>query len=93
MGEYRSMFKRHALAYNSLRDRARKIYSDSGKPKRCIKCGYNKHYHVAHIQGLAICSDETYISIINSIDNLIALCNRCYWELDHHMFSIQDILA
>lgn len=64
-----------------IRTLARTIYRRSSKPKECIVCGYDKHYHVCHIQSIQSFSSDTPISVVNDLSNLEARCPNHHWEL------------
>lgn len=70
-------------ARNAIQKVARKIYQESDKPKQCMHCTYDKHYEVCHIKSVSSFDDDTLISEINNIDNLIALCPNHHWEFDN----------
>lgn len=70
-------------AYALIRSRARKVYKESDKPQCCIICNYSKHFEVCHIKPISDFKDNTKISKVNNINNLIALCPTHHWELDH----------
>lgn len=72
--------------YGRIRERARKIYAKSDKPKKCI-CGYIKHYQISHKKGIATFDLQTPISTINDLDNLVALCPNHHWEFDNNKLS------
>lgn len=81
---YGSMVQKRSYQKHSvIRDLARRLYIKSGRPKYCAHCGYDKHYEVCHIKGINEHTDDSLLSDINSIDNLIALCPNCHWEFDH----------
>lgn len=88
-GEMKS--KRKYQVNSRIREIARTLYQKSGKPQKCMNCGYDKHYEVCHIKGISTHSDDTLISEINDLDNLIALCPNCHWELDHGLLDLQLI--
>jgi len=75
-------------AKNAIRKHAYKIFYESGKKKECIVCGYSKHIEVAHIVSVSSFSDDTLISIVNHINNLIALCPNHHWEFDNGILTI-----
>ena len=79
-------------ARSIIRRNARMIYDKSNKPKYCIVCGYDKYYEVAHIKSVSSFDDDSLISEINSIDNLIALCPNHHWEYDNTDFDITPFL-
>lgn len=76
-------------ARSAIVKNAKKNYEKSNKLKQCNKCGYTKHYEICHIKSVSSFDDETLISEINHIDNLIALCPNCHWELDNKLFDIK----
>jgi len=67
----------------SIHSHARRVYYRSGKPRQCIKCGYQLHFHVSHIQEIEDFSDDALIGDINHIDNLVAFCPTHHWEFDN----------
>lgn len=90
-----NLFNRCAMwqtARSIIAKNARKLYSQSNKPKKCICCGYDKHYEVAHIKAVSDFSDNALISEINNINNLIALCPNHHWEYDNTDFDITPFL-
>lgn len=80
------------IARASIARMAREIFNKSDKPKQCIVCGYKNHYEVAHIKAVSDFDNNTLISEINSINNLIALCPNHHWEYDNHMLDISDYI-
>lgn len=71
-----------------IRQAARQTYRHSDKPKQCVMCGYAKHYEVCHIKAINQFDSNTRLSEVNDINNLVALCRNCHWELDHGLISI-----
>ena len=89
------LFKRRnqwQSARSAIQKEARLIYKNSNKPKKCICCGYDKHYEVAHIRAVSDFGNNTFISEINDINNLIALCPNHHWEYDNTDFDITPFL-
>ncbi len=85
-------YVRSFLDYNArIRQLARRAYEKSSKPKKCARCGYTKHIEICHIRSIQDFPDDTPISVINSLDNLVALCPNCHWEFDHGLLS-SDLL-
>ena len=81
---YGELSGRRAYQKNSqVRELARRAYQKSGKPLSCYHCGYENHVHICHIKAINEFLDETKISEINDITNLIALCPNHHWELDN----------
>jgi predicted restriction endonuclease len=90
-----SLFQRYSqwqTARSMIQKDARRVYKLSNKPKKCICCGYNKHFEVAHIKAVSEFEDNTPISEINSENNLIALCPNHHWEYDNTDFNITPYL-
>lgn len=75
-------------ARSAIQKHARTVFFNSDIPKECLKCGYNKHIEVAHIKSVSSFSDDTYISKINEISNLIALCPNHHWEYDNNLLKL-----
>jgi len=85
-------FVRSFLDYNArIRQLARKVYYDAGLPRQCVCCGYTKHVQVCHIRSIQDFPADTPISVINSLDNLVALCPNCHWKFDHGRLSREDL--
>jgi predicted nucleic acid-binding Zn ribbon protein len=70
-----------------IRQLARSVYERSGKPKRCFFCGYTKYVEICHIEQIQDFPENAPISVINSADNLVALCPNHHWEVDHGLLS------
>lgn len=83
-----SIHQRHA----KIRGYSRSVYTRSNKPQACYSCGYDKHIEVCHIKPIASFDGDTPFRIINSVDNLVALCRNCHWEFDHKLLEIDFIL-
>lgn len=77
---------------STIQKMARSVYENSDNPKRCIVCGYDKTYQVAHIKAVSEFNDTDLVSEINNADNLSALCPNHHWEYDHNLLSIGDYL-
>lgn len=74
-------------ARSAIAKHSRMIFENSDKPKCCLVCGYDKHYDVAHIKSVSSFSDETKISEINDINNLMGLCKNHHWEYDNNLLE------
>lgn len=89
------LFKRNKLwqtARSQIQKKARENYENSNKPKKCIVCGYDKHYEVAHIKAVSEFDNSALISEIDNIKNLIALCPNHHWEYDNNGLDIKPYL-
>lgn len=70
-------------ARSTISRHARASLAKSTRPKQCADCGYAFHVDVCHIQAVSSFPDETLITVINSLENLVYLCKTHHWELDH----------
>jgi len=80
---------RNYQRHSRIRGLARKAYIASGLPKECSQCGYDKHYEICHIRAIKDWPENTVITDINSIDNLLALCRNCHWEFDNSLLTVK----
>jgi len=71
-------------AYALVRSRARSLFKKLGIDT-CECCGYNKHVEIAHKKAVSTFEGDTLISVINSKENLMALCPNCHWEYDQNL--------
>lgn len=90
-GEAFALRKSWQSVRSSIARLAREEYQKSDRPKHCIVCGY-PHYEVAHIKAVSDFSDDTLISDINSIDNLIGLCPNHHYEYDNGILLKEELL-
>ncbi len=65
-----------------VRTRARSIARKLGWTY-CVQCGYDKHVEICHVKPVSSYSEDTLLSVINDVSNLLALCSNCHWEHDH----------
>lgn len=84
---YDLLYKDGANKYGNIRWFARRDYYRSAK-KTCVICGYSNHIEVAHIKAISKFDEQTAISVVNSLNNLVGLCRNCHWELDNESLSI-----
>ena len=89
-GELFDKYDMWTTARCAIQKRARNIYEKSDKPKKCVICGYDKYYEVAHIKPVSGFDDDALISEINDIDNLIALCPNHHLEYDNSGLDIMS---
>ncbi len=71
-------------AFALVRTRARAVAKKLGLDA-CEKCGYNKHVEIAHKKAVSTFEGHTLLSVINSRENIMALCPNCHWEYDHNI--------
>jgi len=86
IAEIRSRARYQANAW--IRKLARKAYFASDEPLCCCKCGYTKHFEICHVQPIQGFPPDIPMSVVNSPENLVALCPNCHWELDHSLLSL-----
>ena len=75
-----------------IRVRARTLLSRRGAT-RCMSCGYDRHVEAAHIKSIVSFEDTARVSTVNALDNLLALCPNCHWELDNGLLSVDCVQA
>ena len=71
-----------------VRSRARAIMKKSRKYE-CTNCGYDRHCEVAHIKSVSEFTEDTMLSVVNDLSNLIYLCPNCHWEFDNGLLELQ----
>jgi hypothetical protein len=77
-----SRVEKWQAARTAIRRHALLVYSLSGKAYCCLVCGYSYHVEICHRKDVKDFPDETLISKINDIDNLVALCPNHHKEFD-----------
>jgi len=80
--------KRKYQVNSRIRELGRNAYKKSNRPQKCAICNYDKHYEVHHIKSISSFPDSSFISEINDLDNLVALCPTHHWEVDKGLVSI-----
>lgn len=75
--------------YTKIRFYARNVYLSCGESLHCAVCGYDKHIEVCHLIPVSKFDKDALLSEINHINNLVALCPNCHWELDHGHIVIE----
>ena len=87
-GELFKNRKNWQSASSAIRKDARKVFFEKNPKPVCCVCGYQHHVDVAHIKAVSEFDDDTLISEINSIKNLIALCPNHHWEFDNGILTL-----
>lgn len=86
-------YTKHKYAkYGYIRWHARKVAKEAGM-NRCVNCPYDKHVEIGHIKPISEFDPSTTIREVNKLENLIALCPNCHWELDYGDLTIEMILS
>lgn len=74
-----------------IRELARKTYRSSDSPKCCVVCGYDNHYEVCHRKPISSFDASTPVSVVNDLNNLVALCPNHHWELDNGILDQEKV--
>jgi predicted restriction endonuclease len=74
--------------HGRIRQIGRKLFFQSSEAKHCAVCGYGKFIEICHIRPIQDFPEDTPISVVNDLRNLIALCPNCHWELDHGLLTL-----
>ncbi len=77
-------------ANSRIRALGKGIYKKSKKNFSCLNCGYSKHVEICHIKPISSFDRNTTISQVNDINNLVALCPNCHWELDNGFLKLPE---
>jgi len=67
----------------SISFNARQVLFKSDRPRKCEKCGYDRHVEACHKRAVADFPDDALMSEVNGLDNLMWLCPNHHWEFDH----------
>ena len=87
-GELFGKRKNWQSARSAIQKDARKVFFANNSNPSCIICGYSNHIEVAHKKAVSEFDDNTPVSEINSVDNLIALCPNHHWEFDNGILTL-----
>lgn len=82
----------HLQLHAVIREQSRRIFLNKGNYS-CQNCKYDKHIEVCHIKPVTSFSDNSLISEINHISNLIGLCPNCHWEFDNGLLNLNKTSA
>jgi len=78
------VYNNDANKYGVIRYHARNVTKEI---KSCEVCEYSKHVETCHIKSIPDFSEDTLISVVNSLDNLLVLCPNCHWEFDENLIE------
>lgn len=90
-GEIFSNHKNRQSARSNIRKDAERTFKRFNRKYECCLCEYNNHIEIAHIKPVSEFTNDTFISEINHISNLVPLCPNHHWEFDHHKLSEIDL--
>lgn len=74
--------KRRYQKHSQIRNMAREFFMRVTENLSCAVCGYDKHIEVCHIRPMYSFSEDSLVSEVNHIDNLLGLCPNHHWEFD-----------
>ena len=78
--------------YQSVRNHAHQIIKYLKiKPTKCKMCDYTNHLDLCHIKDIASFSDDTKLSVINAVENLVFLCPNHHWDLGHGKINPEEL--
>lgn len=78
-------------AHARIRQQARQIFGRSDRPKRCMKCGYDRIFHVCHVIAIEKFPLTATLAEVNDLQNLVALCPNHHWEFDNGCLTLHHI--
>lgn len=78
-------------ARSSIRKDAERTIKKLNIEKKCFLCDYKTHIEIAHIRSVSSFSENSLISEINDINNLIYLCPNHHWEFDNEKLSKENL--
>ena len=79
--------------HSRIRSHSRYVYKTNNGKMSCHECGFDAHINICHIKPVNLFPLDTPISIVNSYDNLIALCPNHHWLFDHGQLDIGNELG
>jgi len=77
--------------HTTVRTHAQQLAKKYNKLEKCYICGYTLHVDCCHIIPVSDFPLNTTIIVVNALKNLIGLCKRCHWELDHGYINKKDL--
>ena len=75
--------KKAASKYAQIRQDARAVMKKAKIDDKCAACGYQLSTQVCHIRPISDFEEDTLVSEVNRVENLVYLCRNHHWELDH----------
>ena len=77
--------------YNYARMHSRRLIESLGINKSCSCCKFKYGVQICHIRSISDFPEDTPLSEVNSLDNLILLCPNCHWLFDHGYPSLDEL--
>jgi 5-methylcytosine-specific restriction endonuclease McrA len=72
-----------------IRGHARSVFKQKGV-SACYLCAYTSHIDICHVIEIRSFNENTIISDVNKIENLIPLCKNCHWEFDNNKLDEEN---
>lgn len=88
-GELFRTAKSWQSARSTIRKHACEVVTESGREMKCAECGYSKIVVVCHIRPVFKFVNDSLISEINSLENLVVLCPNHHAEFDAGMLVLE----
>ena len=75
--------------FSKVRQYARNFYHKEAS--YCQHCNFQHYVEVCHIKPISEFQLDSLIAEINAEENILLLCPRCHWELDHNLLLLEEI--
>ena len=85
--EYCAEKKSGANRFDNIRHRAKKQFKNI-KSEKCTKCSWPHHVEVCHIKSISSFPEDTLVSEVNKLENLVLLCPNCHWLYDNNLLKL-----
>ena len=83
-----SLYGKGASKYALVRSKARSKMNFYKVEKKCTVCGYTTHVEIHHKKPLNTYPDDTPLSVVNDLENLVYLCPTHHWEFDKGLIDL-----
>jgi hypothetical protein len=87
-GDLKALEPNPAWVRSRITGHSRRVYQASEKPMKCFVCDFPHGIQICHKKPISEFSDDTLISEVNDIKNLVALCPNHHWMLDHGLLKL-----
>jgi hypothetical protein len=78
--------------YNGVRCHARRLIKSLRLEFKCKCCNFSSGVQVCHIKSISSFDENSKLSEVNDIKNLILLCPNCHWLFDHGYNSLEKLV-
>lgn len=83
--EISSLYGKGSSKYALVRGKARSKMNFYKVEKKCVVCGYDKRVELHHKTPCREYPDDTLLSVVNDLDNIVYLCPNHHFEADHNL--------